>query len=171
MLVSVKSKWLKKLAEVREYLMGSLGLQEYLVLVLTKGLIYLSYLVHRALLYHQALTNPIYKQQKNALKQLPLTSTTAKPGEIDLFGPSSTPEPIQAGLSQGPGIGSEGVIAGPENTSNSQAYQESLKFYPLMMRLQQTGQVSTQTKAFLRRMRANAPLKPYEMPQIPTEEL
>jgi len=118
-----------------------------------------------------SLNEPDIQTTKNALKQLPLTSTTAKPGEIDLFGPSSTPEPIQAGLSQGPGIGSEGVIAGPENTSNSQAYQESLKFYPLMMRLQQTGQVSTQTKAFLRRMRANAPLQPYEMPQIPTEEL
>lgn len=118
-----------------------------------------------------SLNEPDIQTTKNALKQLPLTSTTAKPGEIDLFGPSSTPEPIQAGLSQGPGIGSEGVITGPENTSNSQAYQESLKFYPLMMRLQQTGQVSTQTKAFLRRMRANAPLQPYEMPQIPTEEL
>jgi len=118
-----------------------------------------------------SLNEPDIQTTKNALKQLPLTSTTAKPGEIDLFGPSSTPEPIQAGLSQGPGIGSEGVIAGPENTSNSQAYQESLKFYPLMMRLQQTGQVSTQTKAFLRRMRANAPLQPYEMPQIPTEGL
>jgi len=118
-----------------------------------------------------SLNEPDIQTTKNALKQLPLTSTTAKPGEIDLFGPSSTPEPIQAGLSQGPGIGSEGVITGPENTSNSQAYQESLKFYPLMMRLQQTGQVSTQTKAFLRRMRANAPLQPYEMPQIPTEGL
>ena len=118
-----------------------------------------------------SLNEPDIQSTKNALKNLPLTNNNITPGDTDLFGPSSTADPIQAGLSTGPGMGPEGVITGPENTSNSQAFQESLKYYPLMMRLGQTEGLSSQTKAFLRRMRANAPLQPYEMPEIPTEGL
>lgn len=118
-----------------------------------------------------SLNEPDIQSTKNALKNLPLANNNITPGDTDIFGKTGTTDPIQNGLSTGPGMGQEGVITGPENLDNAQAFKETMGVYPLMARLQTMGSASSQTKAYLRNMRANAPLQPYEIPEIPTEGL
>ena len=108
-----------------------------------------------------SLNEPDVQSQKRALSGL----DKFKPadGSKPLFGPSEDTQVIQAGLDTGPGAGPEALIKGPTDTSNELAYQESLRYYSLINRLNQIENLNTQTKALLRKMKANAPLNPYQM--------
>ena len=108
-----------------------------------------------------SLNEPDVQSQKRALSGL----DKFKPADESkpLFGPSEDTQVIQAGLDTGPGAGPEALIKGPTDTSNELAYQESLRYYSLINRLNQIENLNTQTKALLRKMKANAPLNPYQM--------
>tara|TARA_R100001594_G_scaffold21841_1_gene42245 strand:- start:16907 stop:17377 length:471 start_codon:yes stop_codon:yes gene_type:complete len=111
-----------------------------------------------------SLNEPDIQSQKRALQGLSgLNKFKPADGSEPLFSPSQDTQPIQAGLSQGPGPGRGSLVKGPVESNNDVAYQESLRYYALMQRLSQTGNVSQQTKAMLRKMKSMAPLHPYEM--------
>jgi len=111
-----------------------------------------------------SLNEPDIQSQKRALEGLSgLNKFAPADGSQPLFGGSTDNQNIQSGLNQGMGSGNEALIKGPVDSSNDVAYQQSLQHYALMNRLAQTGNVSDQTKALLRKMKSKAPLNPYEM--------
>ena len=111
-----------------------------------------------------SLNEPDIQSQKRALQGLSaLDKFKPADGSQPLFGETTNNQPIQSGLKQGIGSGRESLIKGPVESNNEVAYQESLRYYALMQRLSQTGDVSQQTKAMLRKMKSKAPLNPYEM--------
>ena len=111
-----------------------------------------------------SLNEPVVQSQKRALSGLSgLDKFKPADGSKPLFGPSEDTQVIQAGLDTGPGAGPEALIKGPTDTSNELAYQESLRYHSLINRLNQIENLNTQTKALLRKMKANAPLNPYQM--------
>ena len=111
-----------------------------------------------------ALMEPSINEQGRALKGLSgLNKFAPADGSQPLFGETQDGNPVQAGLTQGEGMGKESLIKGPVETDNEVAYAESLRYYQLMQRLASSGGVSQQTKAMLRKMKSKAPLNPYQM--------
>lgn len=96
--------------------------------------------------------------QAQGLAPVPLSADSQRPNE-----------PITAGIDMGSGPGSEGLVPSPVDPSNASAVQESLFFYPVLMRLAQLPGASTQTKIFAQRMRGMLPTQPERMPRFPGE--
>ncbi len=111
-----------------------------------------------------SLNEPDIQSSKRALEGLSgLNKFAPADGSQPLFGETQDGNPVQAGLTQGEGMGKESLIKGPVETDNEVAYAESLRYYQLMQRLASSGGVSQQTKAMLRKMKSKAPLNPYQM--------